>query len=94
MQLYAANSPKAIETITTTAKRAFGFNSKAVAYIAGRSGNKCQTMSGTGRTNFDWCETSYTFFCEFIDKGKTFAFYYHTFFFVYPIIKKKIKFSR
>jgi hypothetical protein len=75
MQLYVANSPKAIETVTTTAKRAFGGSSKAVAFISGRDNNKCQTLSGTGKINVDWCETTYSFFCEYVGEGKTFAFY-------------------
>jgi hypothetical protein len=78
MQLYKADSESAIEQLTSNFSYfQFGglfadiqLSKKAVVFIDGRKGNKCQTINGHGKIKDDWCTTSYHFICEFIDKDK------------------------
>jgi hypothetical protein len=70
MQLYQLKSSFiASSVISSFVKKAFGGSRKAVAYVDGSDGKKCSTFSGSGKRNNDWCKTSYTFFCEFNNKG-------------------------
>jgi hypothetical protein len=71
MQLYQTQSSlsAAAAVLTIFTAKQFGNSRKAVAFVDGFNGKKCKTFSGTGRTNYDRCKTSYTFFCEFIDDG-------------------------
>jgi hypothetical protein len=79
MQLYRLDSPKAAKTVYQTATKIFGGSSKAVAFVEGREGNRCATVRGNGKNNTDWCQTTYTFFCEFIDEGKIHSYYFTVF---------------
>jgi hypothetical protein len=70
MQLYQENSSlNASSAIFNFVKKAFGGSSKAVVFIEGSDGVRCQTFSGTGKRNYDWCTLSYTFICEFNSVG-------------------------
>jgi hypothetical protein len=73
MQLYRLDSPNAIKTVYQTAIKSFGGSSKAVAFVEGRQGDRCATVYGDAKNNTDWCQTTYTFFCEFVDEGKNYA---------------------
>jgi hypothetical protein len=70
MQLYQIRSSSASTAIIKSfTKKFFGASAKAVGFIDGYNGKECMTFSGVGKTNYDSCKTSYTFFCEFNDKG-------------------------
>jgi hypothetical protein len=71
MQLYKVQSPAATSVISVFTKKVFGGSSRAVAFVEGKTGKKCKTFSGTGKTNLDSCQTTYSFFCEFIDQGNS-----------------------
>jgi hypothetical protein len=69
MQLYQTQTSAASTILTIFTAKYFGGSSKAKAYVEGRKDSKCKTISGNGKTGYDWCKTTYTFFCELNDKG-------------------------
>jgi hypothetical protein len=70
MQLYQASSSSAASAaISKLSKTALGGSRKASVYVDGMINNKCLTYNGLGQSKYDWCSTSYNFFCEFIDQG-------------------------
>jgi hypothetical protein len=70
MQLYKIDTGASTAIIFNFVKQYFGASSKAVAYVDGNNGKECLTYSGTGKKNYDRCQTSYTFFCEFNHTSK------------------------
>jgi hypothetical protein len=70
MRLYRdQSSTAAAATISKFSKAALGGSIKAIVFVEGDVGSKCLTYNGAGKSNCDWCQTSYNFFCEFNDKG-------------------------
>jgi hypothetical protein len=73
MRLYMTKSSVASSaTITEFGLQVLGGSKKAVvyAYVDGVKGKKCSTVNGAGKTNYDWCSTSYHFVCEYNDEGE------------------------
>jgi hypothetical protein len=75
MKLFEAKSSSAIAVLSMFVKNYFGGSSKAKAFIEGRKDRKCKTFIGTGIHRWDLCKTTYTFFCEYNDKGNNYRFH-------------------
>jgi esterase/lipase len=66
MNLYSdTSSAAASTTLISFVKSAFGNSRFAVAFVEGGKDNKCRTVNGIGKSGYDWCPATYSFFCEF-----------------------------
>jgi hypothetical protein len=85
MKLYQTQSSASTSVLSIFTSKYFGGSRKAEAFVEGKTGKKCKTFSGIGKTNFAMCQSSYTFFCEFIDTGNYFCSHFMFFLDVFVV---------
>jgi hypothetical protein len=71
MRLYRIDSSTAaLSKFSQTANIILGNSPTAVVLVAGRKDNKCLNFYGSGKFQYDKCEITSHFFCEFVEKRK------------------------